>query len=92
MPPGKGRFYASFHPPVDWSAEALIKDRVLQEARPTVLLDPGLIQVSSEGTTGGLEVTVDVEYPFSAVSIFIGSFFPSNPFFLKATTVMVVRE
>jgi Flp pilus assembly protein TadG len=88
----EGALYGSFHPPVDNAAKGLISDRVLQEARPTVILNPALIQITSDGVVAGKAVTVTVEYPFAAVSMMMGSFLPSNPYNLKATTVMMVRE
>jgi Flp pilus assembly protein TadG len=89
----EGALYGSFYPPVNESAKARIRERVLQEAQPTVMLDSNLIHVSSVATGSGTEpVTVTVEYPFAAVSMMMGSFFPSNPYNLKATTVMMVRE
>jgi Flp pilus assembly protein TadG len=88
----EGALYGSFYPPVDEPARTLIKNRVLQEAKPTVILDPLLVQVSSQGIVAGSPVTVTVEYPFSAVSMMMQSFFPTSPYNLKATTVMMVRE
>jgi Flp pilus assembly protein TadG len=89
----EGALYGSFYPPVNETARARIRERVLQEAQPTVMLDSNLIHVSSVATgDGGQPVTVTVEYPFAAVSMMMGSFFPSNPYNLKATTVMMVRE
>jgi Flp pilus assembly protein TadG len=88
----EGALYGSFYPPVDEAAKTLIKNRVLQEAKPTIILNPALVQVTSLGVVAGSPVTVTVEYPFAAVSMMMGSFFPSNPYNLKATTVMMVRE
>jgi Flp pilus assembly protein TadG len=88
----EGALYGSFYPPVDEPARTLIKNRVLQEAKPTVILDPARVQVTSQGVVPGSAVTVTVEYPFSAVSMMMQSFFPMTPYNLKATTVMMVRE
>jgi hypothetical protein len=78
--------------PVGTANETLIRQRVLREAKPTVMLDPTKIQITSTGGAPGSPVTVTVEYPFAAVSMMMGSFFPSNPYNLKATTVMMVRK
>ncbi len=88
----EGALYGSFYPPVDETAKAKIKSRVLQEAQPTVILNPSLVSVESQGVVAGSPVTVTVEYPFSAVSMIMEGFFPVSPFHLKASTVMMVRE
>jgi Flp pilus assembly protein TadG len=90
----EGAVFGSTYPPAgDPVKEAVIRMVVLQELRPTVMLNPALIQITSIGSTPGSPVTVTVQYPFSAVSLIMESFLPGgNPFMLTATTVMMVRE
>jgi Flp pilus assembly protein TadG len=83
-----GSYYAA-----GTSNEVLIRERVLREARPTVLLDLNRIQITSTGGAPGSPVTVTVQYPFAAVSLTMQSFLPGgNPFMLTATTAMMVRK
>jgi Flp pilus assembly protein TadG len=97
----EGAMYGSICPPggrdsstCPWGgvdAENAIKAEVIHEAAGSgITIDPARIVVTSTGTTPGTPVTVRVEYPFSAVTSEIGSFFAGS-LMLRAQTIMVIK-